>query len=102
MAEEETRSPLELLVEDSRKEYEQVQLELREIDVLIKQSTGEVDKLAQRNAQITNKVRQIEATFDTVPRDDIQETYTAFQDAQKRLFMMRLKRSTDIQRAIRE
>lgn len=89
MAEEETKSPLEQLVEDSRKEYEQVQLELREIDVLIKQSTGEVDKLAQRNAQITNKVRQIEAIFDTVPREDIQETYTAFQDAQKRLFMMR-------------
>jgi two-component system sensor histidine kinase DegS len=89
MAEEDTKSPLELLVEDSRKEYEQVQLELREIDVLIKQSTGEVDKLAQRNAQMTNKMRQIETTFDTVPREDIQETYTAFQDAQKRLFMMR-------------
>ncbi len=88
MAEEE-KSLLEQLVEDSRREYEQVQLELREIDVLIKQSTGEVDRLAQRNAQITNKMRQIEATFDTVPREDIQETYNAFQDAQKRLFMMR-------------
>jgi two-component system sensor histidine kinase DegS len=88
MAEEE-KSLFEELVEDSRKEYEQVQLELREIDVLIKQSTSEVDKLAQRNAQITNKVRQIEAIFDTVPREDIQETYRAFQDAQKRLFMMR-------------
>jgi two-component system sensor histidine kinase DegS len=89
MTEEETRSLLEILVEENRREYEQVQLELREIDVLIKQSSGEVEKLAQRNAQITNKLRQIEATFDTVPRNDIQETYTAFQDAQKRLFMMR-------------
>jgi two-component system sensor histidine kinase DegS len=89
MAEEDTKSPLETLIEESRKEYEQVQLELREIDVLIKQSTGEVDKLAQRNAQITNKVKQVEATFETVPRDDIQKTYQAFQDAQKRLFMMR-------------
>ena len=89
MAEEEIKSPLEQLVEDSRKEYQQVQLELREIDVLIRQSTGEVDKLAQRNAQITNKVRQIEAIFDTVPREDIQKTYQSFQDAQKRLFMMR-------------
>lgn len=89
MAEEEKKSPLELLMTDSRKDYEQVQLELREIDVLIKQSSSEVDKLAQRNAQITNRMRQIEATFDTVPRQDIQETYKAFQDAQKRLFMMR-------------
>lgn len=85
----EEKSPLEQLVEDSRKEYEQTQLELREIDVLIKQSTSEVDKLAQRNAQITNKVKQIESTFDTVPREDIQQTYKAFQEALKRLFMMR-------------
>ena len=86
---EEKRTPLERLVEDSRREFEQIQLELREIDVLIKQSTSEVDKLAQRNAQITNKVKQIEATFDTVPREDIQQTYRAFQEALKRLFMMR-------------
>jgi len=86
---EEEKSPLEQLIEDSRKEYERVQLELREIDVLIKQSTSEVDKLGQRNAQITNRVKRVEATFDTVPREDIQETYKAFQDAQKRLFMMR-------------
>jgi two-component system sensor histidine kinase DegS len=86
---EEEKSPLEQLIEDSRKEYEQVQLELREIDVLIKQSRGEVDKLGQRNAEITNRMKRVEATFDTVPREDIQETYNAFQDAQKRLFMMR-------------
>ncbi len=88
MAEEE-KSPFKALLEDARREYEQVQLELREIDVLIKQSSGEVDKLAQRNAQITNQVKQLEASFDTVPREDIQRTYRAFQDAQKRLFMMR-------------
>lgn len=86
---EEKNSPFKTFVEESRREYEQTQLELREIDVLIKQSTGEVNKLAQRNAQITNKMRQIEATFDTVPREDIREIYTAFQDAQKRLFIMR-------------
>jgi two-component system sensor histidine kinase DegS len=86
---EEDKTPFEELVEKSRKEYEQVQLELREIDVLIKQSTGEVEKLVQRNAQITNRLRQMEATFDTVPREDIREIYTAAQDAQKRLFMMR-------------
>jgi two-component system sensor histidine kinase DegS len=88
MAEEE-KTPLAELIEKSSKEYEQIQLELREIDVLVKQSSVEVEKLAQRNAQITNKLKQMEATFDTVPREDIRETYTAFQDAQKRLFMMR-------------
>jgi two-component system sensor histidine kinase DegS len=86
---EEEKSPLEELIAESSKEYEQVQLELREIDVLIKQSTGEVNKLAGRNAQITNRLKQMESTFDTVPREDIRDIYTSFQDAQKRLFMMR-------------
>jgi two-component system sensor histidine kinase DegS len=86
---EEEKSPFEQLIEASRKEYEQAQLELREIDVLIKQSSNEVEKLVQRNARVTNRVKQIETTFDTVPREDIHEAYNAFQDAQKRLFMMR-------------
>jgi two-component system sensor histidine kinase DegS len=89
MAEKEKPSPFKVFVKESSKEYEQTQLELREIDVLIQQSTGEVNKLAQRNAQITNRMKQIEATFDSAPREDIREIYTAFQDAQKRLFMMR-------------
>jgi len=84
-----TLSPLQQLIEDSRKEFEQTQKELKEIDLLIQQSSGEVDRLARRNAQITNRLRQIEANFDTVPRSDIQETYTAAQEAQKRLFMMK-------------
>jgi two-component system sensor histidine kinase DegS len=89
MTEGEERSPFEQLVEESHSEYEQVQTELREIDVLIKQSSSEVEKLVQRNAKVTNRLRQIESTFDTVPREDIQQVYNAAQDAQKRLFMMR-------------
>ncbi len=82
-------SPLQQFTEETRKEYDQVQRELREIDILIQQTSSEVDKLAQRNAQVNNRLRQIEATFDTVPRPDIQEVYTSVLDAQKRLFMMR-------------
>jgi two-component system sensor histidine kinase DegS len=70
-------------------EYEQVQTELREMNVLIKQSSDEVDKLAQRNAQIANKLRQVEANIDTYPRHDIKNIYTAAQESQMRLFMMR-------------
>jgi two-component system sensor histidine kinase DegS len=81
--------PLQQLIEESHKEFEQAQKELKEIDLLIQQSSGEVDRLARRNAQITNRLRQIEANFDTVPRGDIQEAYTAAQEAQKRLFMMK-------------
>jgi two-component system sensor histidine kinase DegS len=77
------------VLEQASQEYEQIQKELKEIDILIKQSTAEVEKLAQRNAQLTNKVRTMESNIDTVPRPDIKEIYTAAQEAQMRLFMMR-------------
>lgn len=82
-------SPLELLVVDSRHESEQVQRELTEIDLLIQQSTGEVDKLARRHARATNHLRHIQTNLETVPREDIRDAYDAVQDAQQRLFTMR-------------
>lgn len=82
-------SPLQMLIEDSRREYEQVQLELKEIDVLIQQSTGEVEKLARRHAQATNHMRHIQTNLETVPREDIRDAFNAVQDAQQRLFTMR-------------
>ena len=82
-------SPQQLVVAESRKEYDQIQRELKEIDVLIQQSTGEVEKLARRNAQTTNQLRHIQANLDTVPREDIQEAYDSVLDAQQRLFTMR-------------
>jgi len=76
------------VMEDSNQEYEQTEKELKEIKLLIEQSTTEVEKLAQRHAQINNKMRMMESHLDTMPRQDIQEIYKAAQDAQNRLFMM--------------
>jgi two-component system sensor histidine kinase DegS len=80
---------LRALIQESQKDYEQIQKELKEIDVLIRQSTAEVEKLAQRNTQIANRVRQMELNLDTYPRNDIRDVYLAGQEAQMRLFMMR-------------
>jgi two-component system sensor histidine kinase DegS len=82
-------SPTQQLVEENKKEYDQVQRQLKEIDVLIQQTNTEVDRLAQRNAQVTNRLKQLEMYFDSAPRSEIQEVYNSVQDAQKRLFMMR-------------
>jgi len=82
-------SPLLQLAKDAKSEYEQTQKELKELDISIQQINGEVDRLAQRNMQIANRLRQVEMNIDTVPRSDIQEVYSASQDAQKRLFMMK-------------
>jgi two-component system sensor histidine kinase DegS len=79
----------EQFLEGCGKEYEQAQRELKEVDLLIQQTSAEVERLAQRNTQVTNRLRQVEAALDTVPRDDIQEAYTAVMDTQQRLFTMR-------------
>jgi len=79
----------EQFLERCSKEYEQTQIELKEIDLLIQQTTAEVERLAQRNTQATNRLRQVEAALDTIPREDIQEAYTTVLDAQQRIFTMR-------------
>lgn len=83
------KSPTEELIDELKQDLHQVTTKLSEINMLIEQSQGEVDKLAQRNANITNRVHQIQANFDTVPREDIRTTYETAQDAQQRLFTMR-------------
>lgn len=82
-------SPLETFIGLTRTELEQVRTEMSEIGMLVEQSQGEVDKLAKRNASITAHLHQIQAHFDSMPREDIRSTYEAFQDAQQRLFTMR-------------
>ncbi len=76
-------------LERVKQDHEQTQNELREVAMLIEQSATEVEKSAQRNAEIANQVHHVEANLDTVPRDDIREVYTTAQEAQTRLFMMR-------------
>lgn len=105
---------LQGFIEETYNDYEQTQNQLREIDVLIKQSAAEVERLAQRHAQVTNYVRQLQTNFDTVPREDIREGYEAQQNAQQRLFTMRgqleklqsdqrnLERLAELQRKILE
>ncbi|MGH2536560.1 MAG: sensor histidine kinase [Candidatus Promineifilaceae bacterium] len=90
--------------------HDQTGAELREIEVLVKQSSAEVERLMQRNARVTNYVSQLQTNFDTIPREDIKEGYEALINAQQRLFTMRgqleklqsdqrnLQRLSDLQR----
>jgi len=86
---EEAASPLEAFLESARAELAQVRNQTQEISLLVEQSQGEVEKLVQRNAAITAQLHQIQANFDTVPREDIRTAYEAAQDGQQRLFTMR-------------
>jgi two-component system, NarL family, sensor histidine kinase DegS len=84
-----TATTLRQTLEQVRMDFEQTQNELQELNVLVQQSATEVEKLAQRNADMVNRVHHIEANLDTMPREDIKEAYTAAQEAQMRLFLMR-------------
>jgi two-component system sensor histidine kinase DegS len=70
-------------------EIQQTQLELKEIDMLLDQSKGEVEKLTQRNATITAHLQQIQSQIDEVPAPDIRVAYDAALEAQQRLVVMR-------------
>ncbi|WP_420628343.1 ATP-binding protein [Candidatus Leptofilum sp.] len=76
-------------LEETHKDYEQTQRDLKEIDILIKQSAAEVERLAQRNSQVNSYTRQLQTNFETLPREDIKEAYEALNDVQQRLFTMR-------------
>jgi len=86
---EETPNPVQQFLQECRAEREQTAKELKEIEILAQQSATEVERLARRNAELENRLRQIESNFDTVPRADIQSIYTAVRREQGRLFMMR-------------
>ncbi|MCJ7707932.1 MAG: histidine kinase [Anaerolineales bacterium] len=83
------KGPLQEYIDTTHTELEQVRTEMKEIGLLVEQSQGEVDKLAQRNSSITAHLHQLQAHFDTIPREDIKSAYEASQDAQQRLFTMR-------------
>jgi len=89
VAQGQTDSSLQSFLEDCGEEYEQTQNGLKEIDLLIQQTASEVERLSQRNAQASNRLRQVESAFETMPRQDILEAYTAVQETQQRLFTMR-------------
>jgi chromosome segregation ATPase len=72
-----------------RKEHEKVKNQLKEVDMLIQQTSSEVEHLVQKNARAVARQRQVEAQFDTVPRDDIKSTYSELVENQQRLFTMR-------------
>ncbi|GMQ78642.1 MAG: sensor histidine kinase [Anaerolineae bacterium] len=80
---------LRVFVERTIQEHERTKEELREITVLVKQSSAEVVRLEQRTARVGNYLRQLQTNFDTIPRKDIKEGFEALINAQQRLFTMR-------------
>lgn len=84
-----TENSWEQFADLSRRNAEQVQQQLKEIDMLIQQTSTEVDRFMQANARAVARTRQVESAFDTVPREDIRKAYETLIENQQRLFTMR-------------
>ena len=82
-------TPLAEFTALTEQEHAHAQQELRELNRMIDQSRGEVEKLAQRNAAIAAHLRQIQGNLENLARADLKAAYEAAADAQQRLFTMR-------------
>ena len=63
--------------------------ELAELETLLRQTQAEVEKLAQREMTVANRLRDLEVNIDKYNKADIKNFYTSAQEVQMRLLMMR-------------
>ncbi len=73
---------------DLTAQLEETERALRETNLLIEQSQGEVSKLTQRNAAITSHLKQVQSQINTTSIEEIRMAYESALDAQQRLFVM--------------
>lgn len=76
------------LLSASKAEYDQINRELDEIRMLIKQSNAELEKLNQRKVLAAAKTREMEEKIETFSRQEIRASYLASSEAEMRAFMM--------------
>jgi len=77
------------LREEIQHELQQAQEELSEINLMLEQSQGEVNKLAQRHGTVSTQLQQVQQQIEALPRADIRAAYDAALESQQRLFLMR-------------
>jgi two-component system, NarL family, sensor histidine kinase DegS len=79
---------LETLVPFIGNRLEEIKNQSKELRSLIDQSRSEVDKMKQRQGAEAMRWKQIQSSFDSVPREDIRKAFESSMDTQQRLFAM--------------
>ncbi len=80
---------LETLIGDLREDLDRANREFSEIDMLIRQTQSEVEKLSIRETSIGNRVKDMEINLENYTRENMKAIYNQAQENQLRLFMMR-------------
>lgn len=86
---EATASLLDAMIEDLRQEIATTQAQRKEIGILIRQTSTEIERLAQKIKEAASRVQHVEASPDSFSRAEVKQAYEASQEAQMRQFMMR-------------
>lgn len=89
MAGDELLQKIEQSLGTYREEQDRTRREVQEIEVLVRQSTVEVEKLSQRELSVSNRVRDLEVNLDKYSKDEIKNFYSTAQEVQMRLQIMR-------------
>jgi two-component system, NarL family, sensor histidine kinase DegS len=89
VAASEARQKLEELHAAANADLDRARRELAEIETLLRQTGTEVEKLAQREMTVSNRLRDLEVNVDKYSKADIKNFYTSAQEVQMRLQMMR-------------
>lgn len=77
------------VIDTYNEEVERLQRELSEVDVMVRQNMSDVEKLAQREISMTNRIRDLEVNIEKYGKPEIKNFYTSTQEVQMRLQMMR-------------
>ena len=89
MAASEAQQKLQELHATLNADLDKTRRELNEMDTLLRQTNSEVEKLAQRELTVANRLRDLEVNVDKYSKADIKNFYTSAQEVQMRLLMMR-------------
>lgn len=89
MPSSEANATIEELRTNANAELDKARRELAELETLLRQTQSEVEKLAQRELTVANRLRDLEINIDKYNKADIKNFYTSAQEVQMRLLMMR-------------
>ena len=89
MAPSETQQKLEEIHHTVSADLDKTRRELSEMETLLRQTNAEVEKLAQRELTVANRLRDLEVNLEKYNKADIKNFYTSAQEVQMRLLMMR-------------
>jgi two-component system sensor histidine kinase DegS len=85
----EAQPSLDELLASANADMERARRELVEVETLLRQNTTEVEKLAQRELTVANRLRDLEVNLEKYSKADIKNMFTNGQEIQMRLLMMR-------------